>query len=191
VFLDIQMPGRSGFELLERVGGDFKTVFVTAYDAHAIRAFEVNALDYLLKPVSPERLSRALERAAGAGAADAGAPAAARRLEYADPVFVVADGRPRLLKVTAVACIAGAGDYSEVHTSDGRKHFVLKGLKEWEERLPEQHFARIHRSTIVNLEYVEELEEWFNRSYRVAVRGMPEPLVMSRRYAARLRERFG
>jgi two-component system LytT family response regulator len=68
---------------------------------------------------------------------------------------------------------------------------VLKPLKEWEERLPEQHFARIHRSTIVNLEHVEELEEWFSRSLRVVVRGAAEPLVMSRRYAARLRERFG
>jgi two-component system LytT family response regulator len=187
IFLDIQMPGESGFHLLEKIDGDFQTIFVTAFDAYAIRAFEVNALDYLLKPINPTRLARAIERLASS---EAPHPPAVRKLEYEDRLFIDVGERSIFLKVEAIVCIAAAGDYSEVSTADGQKSLVLKSLKEWEERLPEKFFTRVHRSTIVNLEYVERLESWFNRSYRIYLKTLKEPLLMSRRYAARLKDRF-
>ncbi len=188
IFLDIQMPGESGFNLLEKIEVDFKTIFVTAFDAYAIRAFEVNALDYLLKPINPARLARAIERLSSEDLS--GPPAVARKLEYEDRLFIDIGERSIFLKINSVVCIAAAGDYSEVFTADGQKSLVLKPLKEWEERLPEKYFTRVHRSTIVNLEYVERLESWFNRSYRIYLKTLQEPLVMSRRYAARLKDRF-
>lgn len=188
VFLDVQMPGRSGFDLLELVDASFKVIFATAYDAHAIRAFEVNALDYLLKPISPRRLASAVERL---GAEERPPERGARKLEYGDRLFLTADERPRLLKVDQIECIRAAGDYTEVYTAGGRKLLVQKPLKEWEERLPENCFWRIHRSTIVNVEYVDRIEEGLNRSYLIYVRGVGEPFLVSRRYAGDLRARFG
>jgi two-component system LytT family response regulator len=188
VFLDVQMPGLSGFELFDYVDATFKTIFVTAFDSHALRAFEVNALDYLLKPVTPRRLARAIERLA----TEHHEPdRARRRLDYGDRLFLTADDRPRLLKVETIAFIRSADDYSEVHTCDGKALLVQKPLKEWEERLPESYFWRIHRSTIVNVEYVERIEEGLNRTYLLYLRGTREPFPVSRRYASELRARFG
>ncbi len=187
VFLDIQMPGESGFDLLDRVEAAFKVIFVTAYDAYAIRAFEVNALDYLLKPINPARLARAIERLSSS---DNASREGVRKLEYEDRLFLTMDERSRFLKISSIEVICGAGDYSEIITVDGQKSLVLKSLREWEERLPERYFSRIHRSTIVNLEYIERIEKWFNQSYRIYLRKIEEPFVMSRRYSAKLKSRF-
>ncbi|MCI0488774.1 MAG: LytTR family DNA-binding domain-containing protein [Blastocatellia bacterium] len=184
VFLDIQMPGESGFDLLYKADASFKVVFVTAFDEYAIRAFEVNALDYLLKPVNPDRLARAIERLsspAGQGEKPE------RALEYDDHLFLSIDERSRFLKISTIECISAAGPYSEILTSDKKKAMVLKPLKEWEARLPEKYFTRIHRSTIINIEYVERVEKSFNYSYQVYLRGIKEPFVMSRRYASKLK----
>ncbi|HXG68414.1 MAG TPA: LytTR family DNA-binding domain-containing protein [Blastocatellia bacterium] len=94
------------------------------------------------------------------------------------------------MKLSDIECIPAAGPYSEIITADGKRALVLKSMKEWEERLPEKLFMRIHRSTIVNLEYVNRVEKWFNYSYQVHLRGIGEPLVMSRRYAAKLKDKL-
>jgi two-component system LytT family response regulator len=188
LFLDIQLPGETGFDLLEQIASACKIIFVTAFDAYAIRAFEVNALDYLLKPINPARLTQAIERLTSQTAAPA---SPARALEYEDRLFIEVEERSRFLKVSDIVVISAMGDYSQIYSSDGQKALVLKPLKDWEERLPARHFTRIHRSTIINVEYVERLESWFNRSYRIHIRQLAEPLVMSRRYAARFKTNFG
>ena len=187
VFLDVQMPERSGFELFDLVDVTFKVIFATAFDAHAIRAFEVNALDYLLKPISPERLARAVERLGVEGPRP---EPAARKLDYDDRIFLTANDRPQLVKVETIAYIRAAGDYTEVYTVDGPMLFVQKPLKEWEERLPSNFFSRVHRSTIVNVERIERIDETLARSYVVHLRGVAEPIAMSRRYAGELKARF-
>jgi two-component system LytT family response regulator len=186
VFLDIRMPGGTGFDLLDRVRPRGRVIFVTAYDAHALRAFEVNALDYLLKPVNPERLASALSRLAPRAA-----PAAAPRLGPDDHLWVATDRSARFVKVREIAAILGAGDYSEVVAADGRRSLVLRALKAWEDRLPAGLFARVHRGTIVNLERVDRIERDGEESWRVWLRGIPRPVPMSRRHAARLRVRLG
>jgi two-component system LytT family response regulator len=187
VFLDIQLGAETGFDLLEHVVDDLAIVFVTAYEQHAIRAFEVNALDYLLKPVTPERLTAALEKL------QAPKPPATFKgpLEYDDRLFLQLDDRMAFLRLDSIKFLTAAGDYSYVHAVNGVKHLVQKPLKEWEARLPENYFLRIHRSTIVNMEHVDRLEPWSNYSYRVYVKGVPEPLVMSRRYALKAKNRLG
>ena len=187
VFLDIQLQNENGFELLEKVEKDFKLIFVTAFDEFAIRAFEINALDYLLKPVNPERLAKTLERLLET---DEKSEDCWRKLEYEDRLFLELGERSRFLKVSSIKCISADGDYSQVFTEDGKKHLVTKPLKEWEDRLPEKYFVRIHRSTIVNLEFIEKVETWFSRSYQIYLREMKEPLTVSRRYAAQLKLKF-
>ena len=187
VFLDIQMPGKSGFELVNHVNLPLKIIFVTAFDEYAIRAFEVNALDYLLKPVNPERLAKAIERLATPPTAP---EKSSRPLEYDDFLFLPFGDSSRFLRVREIKCIRAADVYSEIFTAGGEKTLVLKPLNEWEERLPEKHFIRIHRSTIISIEFVERVEKSFNYSYDVYLRGVGEPFTMSRRYAARLKDKM-
>lgn len=193
VFLDVQLPGGSGFDLLDKVAVSFKLIFVTAYDEYALRAFEVNALDYLLKPIHPERLAKTMKRVLEqTNEIDISAKRASEKLKYDDRFLLkVGSGGFKLLKLNSIKCILGAGDYSEVLISDAKteRTLVVIPLKEWEERLPDKHFARIHRSTLINLEYLERLEKWFDYSYQVYLRDIKEPFLMSRRYAVKLKER--
>lgn len=188
VFLDIHLAGESGFDLLPLLDGTVTVVFVTAFDRYAIRAFEVNALDYLLKPVAPQRLATTLARLSRPEAAE---PAAAQVLTYDDRLFLRLDERMVFLRVRDIVAVLAAGDNSILHLADGRQARARKSLREWVDRLPEREFVRIHRSTMVNLEFVERLEEWSHFSYRVYLRGLAEPLQMSRRWGARVRSRLG
>ena len=188
IFLDVQMPGESGFDLLEKSDVKANVIFVTAYDEYAIRAFEVDAIDYLLKPVDPARLRSALERL-DREVVDRHEPK--QKLQYEDPLFLTINGHLRFLRVSSIVYIQAAGDYSELILNEGKKGLVLKSMTEWERRLPETHFCRIHRSTIVNINHIDRIEEWFKSSYRVHLRGIETPLSMSHRYAALIRQRRG
>jgi two-component system, LytTR family, response regulator len=186
VFLDVQLAGESGLELLGLIDPSVAVVFVTAFDQYAVRAFDANALDYLLKPVVPARLARAVERL-GAPNVDSDALAPATRLDYQDRLFLRLDDRMGFVKVADIVSITSDGDYSVVRLPTGRTHRARKSLRDWLARLPETAFARVHRSTIVNLEYVERVEEWSHFSYRLYLRGSSESVAMSRRYAGQLK----
>jgi two-component system, LytTR family, response regulator len=188
IFLDIQMPGETGFDLLEKIDIKAQVIFVTAFDEYAIRAFEVDAIDYLLKPVSPDRLRNAIDRLEKKNFTQ---EAPKRKLNYDDCMFLIINSHPKFLKIKSILSIKSAKDYSEILTVDGKKGLVPISMMEWESRLPENSFARIHRSTIVNLDYIEKVEKWFNNSYRVYLRGVETPFEMSRRYTARILERLG
>lgn len=178
VFLDIRLDHRSGFELLDMVDVDFVVVFVTAYEEHAVRAFEVDAVDYLLKPVEPERLRETLARL---DVPPSEIPA--QPLEVDDWLFCpLARGRG-FLRVSEIGHITAARDYTAVHTLDGQRLLVPKTMKEWEARLPRSRFLRIHRSALVNLTQIDRVEPWSNYTYRVFLKEIPKPLVMSRHYA--------
>lgn len=189
VFLDIQLAGETGFDLLEKTQNTFKTVFVTAFDHYAIRAFEVNALDYLLKPVNPERLQKAINKLLSKE--ESASQNALRPLEFDDRLFLELGGRSIFLKIKRISHILAASDYSEVFTIEKEKYLVEKPLREWEARLPEKHFARIHRGCIVNLEQIERVESWFNRSFQIYLQNNVEPFSASRRFAAKLKAKFG
>lgn len=187
IFLDIQMPGKSGFDLLEELHIDSKVIFVTAYDEYAIRAFEVNARDYLLKPVNRERLAQAIERLKTDQEIE---ETVQTKLDLIDNIFLMVNNHHQFVKIGSIIKITSAGNYTEIYTSSKLKGLVLKSLKDWEVRLPHNYFVRIHRNAIINLEYVDHVEEWFNYSYKVFLKEIDEPLVMSRRYAAKLKNRI-
>ena len=187
VFLDIQMPAQSGFAFLEKAQQPFSTIFVTAHDRFAVRAFEVNGLDYLLKPVESERLAQAIGRLSQRKELPpVGAP-----LEASDYLFVTSGTAARFIQIKRIQRVSAAGPYSEVFADDGSKWMLLRSMKEWQARLPRTQFVRIHRSTLVNLDFVERIEPLPNYSYRVLLKGSPKrELSMSRRHALFLKEHF-
>ena len=187
IFLDIQMPGKSGFELLNDIRIEASIIFVTAYDEYAIKAFEVSAQDYLLKPVNKERLALAIDHLKIQD--DNGDPNN-KKLDYSDNIFLMLNNSYQFVKINSIVKITAAGNYSEINTTAKHKGLVLKSLKEWETRLPENCFVRIHRNSIINLEYVDHIDEWFNYSFQVYLKGEEKPVIMSRRYAAKLKEKM-
>ncbi len=112
------------------------------------------------------------------------------KLELDDRIFITVNSVSRFIKVCDIQCIKAEKDYTYICTVDDKKLLVLRPMIEWEERLPVKYFARIHRSTIVNLELIEKVEKWFNYSYHVYLKNVDEPFQMSRRYALKLKERF-
>ncbi len=185
IFLDIQMPGATGFDLLEQADITAKIVFVTAYDQYALKAFEVNALDYLLKPIQKERLTKTIQRLL---TGERLTPETSEKLGYDDVVYVLVNGSLKFIKVSLLRCIIAEGNYSYIYYKNRKKDLISKTLQEWENLLPDDYFVRIHRSTIVNFEYVEQVKKRRNYTHLVYVRGIEKPFVMSRRYAARLRK---
>lgn len=189
IFLDIQMPKYSGFELLPSLDSETVVIFVTAFDEYALRAFEVNAMDYLMKPVNPERLKNAIERVFSEQKENV--ELSTRQLQIDDTLFLSINSKMQFIKINTIEGITSAGDYSEIWIEGKKKGLVLKPMKEWEQRLPEKYFQRIHRSTIINLECIDKMEEWFNHSYKIYLKNISEPFVISRRYIAKLKNLMG
>jgi two-component system, LytTR family, response regulator len=188
VFLDVQLRGETGFDLLARDAAPFHTIFVTAFDAYAVRAFEVHALDYLLKPVDPGRLAEALARARQPPAIRA-APERPVTYRYDDLFFHDDARRPRFLRIRDIAFIRAAGNYTELHTAAGPPLLVLRPLATWEAQLVDTSFVRVHRSVLVNLDFVERIERGVGYTYELYLRGQAAPLAMSRRRALELKSR--
>ncbi len=200
-FLDVQMPELDGFGVLEALEGEPMpvVVFVTAYDEYAIRAFDVHAVDYLLKPFDEERFRVALARARSR-LGERRAESLDQRLEavlselrtreqYADRLLVKNDGRVTVLQVEEVDWIEAADNYARVHTARGR-FLVREPIKTLERKLNPRQFARVHRSAIVNLARVRELQPMFGGEY-VIILSTGAKLTLSRGYRDAFRDRLG
>ncbi|QYM78696.1 LytTR family DNA-binding domain-containing protein [Horticoccus luteus] len=194
VFLDIQLVGGNSFALVPLVRAGARIVFTTAHDAYALRAFEINALDYLLKPIAPARLAETLRRleALTPAADDAATEEMPRRaLTIDDTVYLRAGLRARFAPVAQISLIGARANYSEVQLVDGAKVFLRKSLKAWEDILPGSHFMRVHRTQIVNLAQVTRYERDGDEHTLLHVAGAREPVPASRDRWSELRERLG
>jgi two-component system LytT family response regulator len=195
VLLDVQMRGETGFDLLDRIDTAVQVIFVTAHDEYAIRAFEVNALDYLLKPLDPDRLAEALQRARTTDTALPEHPETPTdddpdAFRYDDMFFYEEGQQPRFIRIREIAVIEAAGNYTELVLTDDTTALTSTTLSTWTDRLPDAHFARIHRSTIVNVERVQRVEREAGRTYTVHMEARDDPLSMSRRRARALADRL-
>ncbi len=187
VFLDVQMPGGSGLDLFHRTEVRARVVFVTAWDAYAVRAFEVHALDYLLKPVDPDRLATALQRARASLPAP---PTTALDRRLVDDSVLCAPHRSgmRFFRVADILHIEAADDYVALNLVDGTMLLLPQPLRTWARRLPGS-FVQVHRSHIVAVAKVVDVRR-AGTSFRVVLEGGSE-VQMSRRRAAALRKTFG
>jgi len=186
VFLDVQMPECDGFDVLELLGVGLPPaiIFVTAYDEYALRAFEMGALDYLLKPFDDARFLRALSRAK-----DKLAHYPSAKPPTAEQIVVRSQGRVLFLKAADIDWIEAAGYYACLHVG-ADTHILRRPLSELEQDLGEERFVRIHRSTIVNIERIRGLELQPGGEYEVVLQSKAR-LRLSRRYRRRLQERMG
>jgi two-component system LytT family response regulator len=186
VFLDVQMPGETGLELLESLEPPApRVIFTTAYDEFAVKAFELNALDYLLKPVDPARLSTALARLEER---PAGAPVSAPtgRLVNEDKVFVREGERCWFVEVKTIRLLESEGNYTRVHFADAQPQ-LFRSLNAMEERLDPKFFFRANRRQIINLAWVDKIEPWFSGGLLVHLKGGAK-VELSRRQAQDFRE---
>jgi len=191
VFLDVQMPGENGFELLESLESVPHVVFCTAYDEYALRAFEVNALDYLLKPVDPARLSQALKRVETLREEGPAEPDPVPRtgpLQPDERVFVREGDRCWFVPVRSLRLLESEGNYTRLHFED-HKPAVFRSLNAMEERLSADTFFRANRAQVINLEFIEKIEPWFSGSYVVTLRG-GDRVELSRRQSQAFRARM-
>jgi two-component system LytT family response regulator len=201
VFLDVRMPGLSGFDVVETIGADNMplTIFVTAYDKHAIRAFEANALDYLLKPFSDERFETALARVK-ARLEDQNLRAFGRQLlelasksslpdERWDRLVVKSGGTTRFVRIADIDWIEAAGMYVNLHVG-GKELLYRAGLQEIADKLDPQRFVRVHRSAIVNIDSIVQLEPISHGEFEVVLKNGSRSRV-SRNYRMELERLLG
>jgi two-component system LytT family response regulator len=198
VFLDVQMPELDGFDVLSRlsVAQLPLVVFVTAYDQYALRAFEVSAVDYLLKPFDRARFDTALRRAKARLASERGSELTERtlalleelraRASHLERLMIKSGGRAFFLKTEEIDWIEAEGKYVRLHA--GRESYLLReAIGSLEAQLDPKKFLRIHRSSIVNIDRVRELQPWFHQDYRVILRDGTE-LILSRSCRKKLAE---
>ncbi|HNP22438.1 MAG TPA: response regulator [Panacibacter sp.] len=189
IFLDIQMPGKTGFDLLSELDKAPHVIFTTAYDEYALKAFEVNALDYLLKPIEPKRLADAIhklqyeiskEKNEANGILNRGP------LTEDDQVFVKDGERCWFVKLSEIRLFESVGNYAKVFFANN-KPLILKSLNALEERLDERVFFRANRKHIINLRWIEKIEPYFNGGLLVELKG-GEKIEVSRRQTVKFKE---
>jgi two-component system, LytTR family, response regulator len=187
LFLDIQMPGKTGFQLLEELDAVPLVVFTTAYDEFALKAFEVNALDYLLKPIQPERLSETISKLAEKERVkNVAIHGPEKKLGLEDQVFVKDGDRCWFVSLSNVRMFESDGNYIKVYF-DNNKPMIHKSLNALDEKLDERAFFRASRKHIVNLSWVEGIEPWFNGGLMVKLKG-GDKVEVSRRQAAKFKD---
>jgi two-component system, LytTR family, response regulator len=185
-FLDIQMPGKTGFELLDEFVHMPQIIFVTAHDEYAIRAFDVNALDYLLKPVQPDRLADTVRKLRDRVQDSAQQTERSDALGESDQVFVKDGERCWFVKLSDVRLFESEGNYVRLYFGTN-KPLILRSLNYLDERLSPKVFFRASRKHIINLNWVEKIESWFNGGLLAKLRG-GEQVEISRRQAVKLKE---
>lgn len=201
IFLDVQMPEVGGFEVLEALERSLipNVIFITAYDQYAVRAFEVHALDYLLKPFDRERFTTSWERAKAHilrernGGVDRRILALLQELKagtrFLERLVIKSGGRIYFLETSEIDWIEAEGNYVSVHT--GKKaHLLRETISSLESQLDPKKFVRIHRSSIVRIDRIQELQPWFHGEYRVILNSGTQ-LTLSRKYREKLQEALG
>ncbi len=188
IFLDIQMPGKTGFDMLTELDKAPHVIFTTAYDEYALKAFDVNALDYLMKPIEPKRLADALQKLQLAEEKEMAANQAFNRgmLTENDQVFVKDGERCWFVKLSEVRLFESVGNYAKVFFA-GNNPLILKSLNALEERLDEKIFFRANRKHIVNMRMIEKIEPYFNGGLLLELKG-GEKVEVSRRQAVKFKE---
>ena len=187
VFMDIQMPGETGLELMEKITNPPRTVFVTAYDEYAIKAFEINAYDYLMKPVDPERLEEIYKRISEENRV----PASVENLDVlkeGDKILIRDGDKVWFRDVNEIRYFESEGNYVKVRFGNN-KPLVLRSLNSLEERMDDKLFFRANRKFLINLNHVVNIENWFNGGLQIEL-SCGTKIEISRRQTIKFKDRF-
>ncbi|MFY7668405.1 MAG: LytR/AlgR family response regulator transcription factor [Crocinitomicaceae bacterium] len=191
IFLDVSMPGMTGFEMLKQLDDVPQVIFVTAFDEHALKAFDLQAIDYILKPIDPERLSQAIKKVSIENAEIDNFDFSARENKLLDPqdkVFIKDGEKCWFIELNRVRMMESDGNYVKVYFDQFRP-MVLRSLNNFETRLNPEYFFRANRKFIINLNHVVAIETWFNGGLKVEL-SKGEKIEISRRQAIRFKEVF-
>ncbi len=191
IFLDVSMPGMTGFEMLKQLDDVPQVIFVTAFDEHALKAFELQAIDYILKPIDPERLSQAIKKVSIENVELDNSDFSSRAnklLEPNDKVFIKDGEKCWFIELNRVRMMESDGNYVKVYFDQFRP-MVLRSLNNFESRLNPEYFFRANRKFIINLNHVVNVETWFNGGLKVEL-SKGEKVEISRRQAIRFKEVF-
>jgi two-component system, LytTR family, response regulator len=188
IFLDIQMPGKSGFDLLEELDSVPTVIFTTAYDEYALKAFEYNAMDYLLKPIEPKRLEDTIKKVVEKNRKDITTREGKQVLTEKDQVFVKDGERCWFVKLETVRLFESEGNYVRIYFED-HKPLILRTLNYLDERLDGKSFFRANRKHIINLKWIENIETWLNGGLLVKLKG-GHKIEVSRRQAIKFKDKL-
>jgi len=186
LFLDIQMPGKTGFQLLEMLDSVPSVIFVTAYDEYALKAFEVSAIDYLLKPIQSERLSEAIRKVSKFTQDKDDSGRNTQKLKLTDRVFVKDGDRCWFVSLSDIRLFESDGNYIKVYF-DNFKPMIHKSLNALDDKLDQKSFFRASRKHIINLSWLDSIEPWFNGGLMAKLKG-GEKIEVSRRQAAKFKD---
>ena len=193
IFLDVSMPGMTGFDMLKKLDYIPHVIFVTAYDEFALKAFEVNALDHVLKPIDPVRLSEAIEKLRQKEETEFESEnekisREEKKLDTTDRIFIKDGEKCYFVKLEKVRMLESDGNYVKIHFGKNRP-LVLRSLNSFEEKLDTGSFFRANRKFIINLDWIENVENWFNGGLQVELKS-GDKVEISRRQAIRFKEMF-
>ncbi|MGH1387645.1 LytR/AlgR family response regulator transcription factor [Kordia sp.] len=187
LFLDINMPEKNGFELLEMLDNVPLTIFTTAYDEYAIKSFEYNAFDYLLKPINQTRFSKTIEKVIATIEKEA---TEEKPFELHRQIFIKDGENCWLIRVSEIAVFEIVGNYTRVYFEDN-KPLIYKSLNQIEAKLPEATFFRANRQQIINLNHVDKVTPWFNGKLKITIKNSNQEIEVSRRQSYKFKDLLG
>jgi two-component system, LytTR family, response regulator len=187
LFLDIKLSDGTGFDLLDKVEFKGKVIFQTAYDEYACRAFEINALDYLLKPITKERLKQVITNIVNYE--NVKYVHNIQRFRYDDRLMIEQKKNIHFIKVENIIYIKAEREYTTLYEKGGKEYLVLKSIGDWQKELPDEHFARVHRNSIINFNYIERSERSGNTA-TIFLTGISDPISISRGYYKLIKTRY-
>jgi two-component system LytT family response regulator len=187
IFLDIQLPGKDGFQLLEMLDNVPMVIFTTAFDEFAIKSFEYNTLDYLLKPINPKRLSQAIEKVKQKLAEKT--EKQEKKLDFDDQIFIKDGEKCWMVKISEIYLFEVEGNYTKVFFRN-EKAVLTRSLNVIEKKLPEEKYFRANRNTIFNINYIQNIENWFSGNLMIKLPN-DNQVEISRRQAVLFKEIYG
>jgi len=197
LFLDVDLNGLTSLDLLKLLKYEPMVIFITSHQDYAIKAFEYNAIDYLLKPISTQRLSKAIEKVTNKwnsrknSSKISGLVDSDKKFGPDHIIMLSFDDKLAFHKVNEISHIEAFGNYTKVYMIDGRLSVTYNSIRNWNSRLPEEIFIQIHRSTIINLNRVKKIEKWTNDTGRLFLEGQfTQPFEISRNHFFELKKRF-
>jgi two-component system LytT family response regulator len=187
LFLDINMPEKNGFELLEMLDNVPLTIFTTAYDEYAIKSFEYNAFDYLLKPINQDRFSKTIEKVIATIEKET---TDEKPFDIHRKIFIKEGESCWLIKISEIAVFEIVGNYTRVYF-ENNKPLIYKSLNQIEGKLPEATFFRANRQQIINLNHIDKVIPWFNGKLKVTIKNSAQEIEVSRRQSYKFKDVFG